>query len=404
MRLSLIAVLLFWAAGVSAQSKLITLEDLWVNGTFAAKSVPGFNALPDGEHYTDVSEEGGKHTIHIKNLRDGKETGTLYSGTLPVDDYIISDQRDKLLILTESQNIYRRSVLHRVYIYDVKTGQETSLDTGKVLHATFSPDGTKVAYVKDNNLYYKDLESGNVTAVTHDGEKNKIINGNCDWVYEEEFEFTRAYEWAPDSRHLAYYRFDESAVKEYTMTVYDKLYPTPYKYKYPKAGEGNSTIDILCYDVQNGNSALMHVLKAGDDADIYVPRLKWSNDPDELCIYKMNRRQNRLTLLMANAKNGIANAVYEEKNKAYIEINDNMHFLKNGHSILFNSERDGWNHLYTWDWKAERLTLLTKGDYDIDALVGVDEATKTVYYTAAETSPLERKLYAVSFSGKGKHC
>jgi dipeptidyl-peptidase-4 len=400
MRFSLLAGLLLTAVTASAQNKLITLEDLWRDGTFASKSVPGFNALPDGEHYTDVDQDGGNTVIRIKNLRDGKEAGTLYKGKLSVEDYVISEKREKLLLLNESQNIYRRSILHRVYVYDVASGKEAALDTGKVLHATFSPDGSKVGFVKDNNLYYKDLSSGRTVQVTTDGERNKIINGNCDWVYEEEFGFSRAYEWAPDSKTIAYYSFDESKVPEYTMTMYDGLYPTPYKYKYPKAGEDNSVVNIYAYRLEDGTNKAMNVLRGGENADIYIPRIKWTKDANKLCIYKMNRRQNELQLLLANAKTGATRSIYEEENKAFIEINDNLLFLPDGHSFLFNSERDGWNHLYIYDWDVKKLTLLTKGDFDIDAIAGVDVPRQKVYYTAATPTPMQRQLFAASFNGK----
>lgn len=403
MRLSLTALLLFWAAAVSAQNKLITLEDIYRDGTFSAKSVPGFNALPDGEHYTDLSSEGGKHIIHVKGLRDGKESGILYSGTLPVEDYNISLKRDRLLLLTEAQAIYRRSILHKVYVYDVSTKKETLLDSAKVLHATFSPDGSKVAYVKDNNLYYKDLASGKVTAVTMDGVPNRIINGNCDWVYEEEFGFTQAYQWSPDGRYLAFYKFDESAVKEYTMTVYDSLYPKPYKYKYPKAGERNSAVFIFCHDLQTADTKFLNILNSGDDADIYIPRIKWATDAS-LCIYKLNRRQNDLTLFLANLKENAIKPIYHETNGAYIEIGDNLHFLKDGRSMVFTTEVSGWNHVYVWEWATQRLTQLTKGEFDVDDIIGINEGAKTVYYTAAEGSPMERKLYAVGYSGEVRRC
>jgi dipeptidyl-peptidase-4 len=284
----------------------------------------------------------------------------------------------------------------------VAGGQKDLLDTGKVLHPTFSPDGSKVAFVKDNNLYYKDLVSGKTVAVTADGRRNKIINGNCDWVYEEEFEFTRAYQWSPDSRYIAFYRFDETAVAQYTMTVYDNLYPTPYQYKYPKAGEQNSVVDIRLYNLASGKIANPALWNEDGTADFYIPRIKWSNDPGQLCIYKLNRRQNELSLFLADAATAKLKPIYNERNKAYIEINDNLQFLTDGRSFLFNSERDGWNHLYIYDWLTQRLTLLTPGNYDVDNLVGVDVDRNTVYYTSAETSPLERNLYAVDFRGKNK--
>ncbi len=402
MRLYFALSLLIIAYSSSAQNKLITLEDLWRDGTFAVKSVPGFNALPDGEQYTDLKKSGDQRLIQMKSLRDGKTGNVLYKGELEVDEYVISGDRSKLLLLTENQNIYRRSILHRVHVYDVRSATPTLLDTGKVLHATFSPDGSKVAFVKDNNLYYKDLASGKTVAVTTDGARNRIINGNCDWVYEEEFGFSRAYQWSPDSRHIAYYRFDETPVKEYTMTVYDDLYPTPYQYKYPKAGEDNSIVSIGIYNLASGRVVTPGLSDEDGSADYYVPRIKWSMDPSKLCIYKLNRRQNELQLYLADASSAKLQPIYEEKNKSYISISDNLEFLPDGRSFLMSSERDGWNHLYIYDWAAKKLTLLTGGDYDVDELVGVDAGAKKVYYTASETSPMERSLYAVDFRGKSK--
>ncbi|MEO6833672.1 MAG: DPP IV N-terminal domain-containing protein [Chitinophagaceae bacterium] len=400
MRQSFFLFLLFLASTSFAQTKQITLEDLWRDNTFQVKSVPGFNALEDGEHYTDNVKKGDERSIQIKSLKDGSVSETLYTGTLPVDDYEISAQHDKMLLLTDAQNIYRRSILHHVYLYDVKSKTQRMLDTAKVLHATFSPDGTKVAFVKDNNLFYKDLASGAVIAVTTDGVRNKIINGNCDWVYEEEFEFTRAYQWSPDSKSLAYYRFDETNVPEYTLVKYDNLYPTPYKYKYPVAGEPNSIVEIIIYNLAGKTNTRPSFFNEDGTMDYYIPRIKWSNDANKLCVYKMNRRQNELTLFLADAKDGKTEKIYTETNKAFIEINDNLQFLPDGHSFLFNSEQDGWNHLYTWDWKTKKLLLLTKGDYDVDALIGTDAAAKTVYFTAAENSPMECNLYSIDIKGK----
>jgi dipeptidyl-peptidase-4 len=404
MRISFLLLALTLTCSASAQNKLITLEDIWRDNTFAVKSVPGFNAMKDGENYTELGGQGDQHTLTIKSLKDGSTGKVLYTGKLNIDEYELGSGLDRVLLLTESKNIYRRSILHKAYVYDVKSGTETLIDQGKVLHASFSPDGTKVAYVKDNNLYYQDLVSGTITPITTDGAVNKIINGNCDWVYEEEFGFTRAYEWAPDGKHIAYYRFDESQVPQYTMTVYDSLYPTPYQYKYPKAGEPNSTVSIHIYDLATKTTKSADL--TGDDGtvDVYVPRIKWTTNPDQLCVYRLNRRQDKLTLYLADAASAMMQPIYEETNKAFIDVNDNLRFLPDGRSFLFNSERDGWNHLYIYDWKSKKLTPLTPGNYDIADLVQVDPSAKTVFYTAAEASPMERKLYAVSFNGKGKVC
>lgn len=406
MRQLLLFAFLFLSVTATGQKKQITLEDLWKDGTFRIKSVPGFNAMKDGKRYTQIDEENGRKLINIYNLESGKKVKTVYdnslkydSDTVKIDEYAFSADEKQLLLYGESKNIYRRSILHKVYIYNTNSKTLQLLDKDKVLHASFSPDGTKVAYVKDNNLYYKDLQTGKVVAVTTDGKRNEIINGNCDWVYEEEFEFTKAYEWAPDSKHLAFYRFDERQVPEYTMTVYDSLYPTPYKYKYPKAGEPNSIIEIKIYDIASKQTLDADL---GSEKDQYIPRIKWTNNPSRLCIYRMNRHQNKLELLLAKANTGATKLIYEEENPYYIEINDNLQFLPDNESFIFNSERSGYNHFYRWNWKTKKLTPLTKGDYDIDQLIGIDTVARVLYYTAAEGSPLERKLYAVDWTGRNK--
>jgi len=389
--------------------KLITMDDLWKNNTFKIKDIPGFNAMSDGTHYTQIDRDG-KHTyIRVYNLETGKQERTLFDNEaqkfggseLNIDGYSFSKDEQKMLLLTESENIYRHSVLQRVYVYDITSGSIKLLDYDKVLHATFSPDGQKVAFVKNNNLYYKDLQKDIVVPVTTDGQKNKIINGNCDWVYEEEFAFSRAFEWSNDGSYLGYYRFDESLVPEYTIAKYTGLYPEQYTYKYPKAGERNSIVQIKIYDVQK---KLTINANTGKETDQYIPRIKWTADSSKLCIYRMNRLQNKLELLLTNAKDGKATVIYSEKNKWYININDEITFLPDRHSLVLSSECDGFSHLYYWDWKKEKLTDLTEGNYDVDALIGIDISHKLVYYTSAEVSPLERKLYVVSWTGANKKC
>ena len=404
MRYFFLFVALFFSNAIIAQNKQITLEDIWKKGTFRIKSVPGFNGMKDGKRYTKIETEDGKQVLRIYDLQTGDQLSTLFENDqkidgkmISIDDYKFSEDEKKLLLFSQGKNIYRRSVLYKVYVYDINSKDLSLLDEEKILHASFSPDGSKVAYVKDNNLFYKDLNSGKTVKVTTDGKKNEIINGNCDWVYEEEFEFTKAYDWSPNGNHIAYYRFDERLVPEYTMTVYDSLYPTPYKYKYPKAGEPNSIVQIKIYDVKAEQTINANI---GKETDQYIPRIKWTKDPSRLCIYRMNRHQNNLQLLLANAQTGKSKLIYGEENPYYIEINDNLQFLPDNESFIFNSELSGYNHFYRFNWKKQKLTRLTKGKFDIDQLIGIDEKKELLYYTAAETSPLQRNLYSVDWQGK----
>jgi len=399
---------LLGTANAQSGKKQITLENIWTLPTFKSKSVPGFNAMNDGKRYTQIDNEGAQQ-INVYDLLNGKKQKTLFDNAvnkangekISVDEYAFSADEQKMLLLTEAKNIYRRSILHKVYIYDIKSGGLQLLDVDPVLHATFSPDGSKVAFVKNNNLYYRDLKSGQTVTVTTDGERNKIINGNCDWVYEEEFQFSRAYQWSEKGNYIAYYRFDESNVPQYTMTVYDSLYPTPYQYKYPKAGEPNSLVQIKVYDLAKKQSTLADV---GTETDQYIPRIKWTNDDSKLCVLRMNRLQNQLEYLMADANTGKSTIAYLEKNDRYIEINDNIEFLSDNASCIFSSGQSGYNHLYRWDWKAQNLVSLTDGNFDVESIVSIDKKNNLIYYTAAEGSPMERKLYVVDQNGQHKKC
>ncbi len=412
MRISvwLLAVVFALNFTASAQSgtKQITLEDIWKDNTFRMKGVPGFNAMNDGKNYTQIDREGKHQYIRVYSLETGDKVRTIFDnatnkfgGTeLSVQSYTFSKDEKKMLLRTEGEHIYRRSELQRVYVFDLASGAISLLDYEKVLHATFSPDGTKVAFVKDNNLYYKDLLKNVVVPVTTDGERNKIINGNCDWVYEEEFSFTRAFDWSEGSAYLAYYRFDESMVPEYTIAKYTGLYPEQYTYKYPKAGERNSVVQIKIYNLAKKTTTIADI---GRETDQYIPRIAWTKAPDKVCIYRMNRLQNKMDFLLADATTGKTSVIFTDKNDKYIEIGDAATFLPDGHTMIIASERSGYNHLYLRDWKTDELFDLTAGNFDVESLIGVDAKRELMYYTAAQKSSLRRNLYVVDLNGNNKN-
>ena len=405
----LLAVLISVQNLFAQDKKLITLDDLWKNYTFRVKDIPGFNAMKDGNRYTQMDREGKRTLIRVYNLASGSQVQTLFDNginkykdsVLNIESYIFSKDEKKLMLLTDGESIYRHSAVHHVYIFEIASEKITLLDDDKLLHPSFSPDGNKVAYVKNNNLYYKNLAYNAAVQITRDGERNKIINGNCDWVYEEEFSFTQAYQWSGDGKYIAYYRFDESKVPEYTMTKYTGLYPEQYTYKYPKAGEANSVVTIRIFEPATG---WYTTAKTGKETDQYIPRIKWDDYTGKLCVYRLNRLQNNLELLLTDPKNGNADVIYREQNKWYININDEITFLPDGHSMVFSSEGGGYAHLYNWDWQSSKLIDLTRGNYDVDALVGVDVMRQLVYYTSTESSSLERKLYVTNLAGNFKTC
>ena len=379
MRNLIVALLLFPVFAI-AQKKQITLEDIYKKGVFRGEFVAA--DFGRASHRADIPE----------TLRD--EKGKLLE---KADDIIYSSAHPRIvLIRTNIESIYRRSTKANVYVYDTLTKKVVSLDESKLLHPTLSPDGSKVAFVKDNNLYIKDLASSEVKAVTTDGKWNHIINGNCDWVYEEEFEFTRAYQWSPRGNYIAYYRFDETDVKEYNMTLYDNTYNKDYRYKYPKAGEANSKVEIHIYELATGKD----VKAQFEQGDIYIPRIKWTRDDNKLVVFWMNRHQDHLKLLATDARTGQAENIYEEKNKYFVEINDDWWFLKDGKNLLFNSEKDGFRHLYMQDLDGKKLLQVTKGNHEITEINGVDETNKRIYYTMAYPRPLDRNLFVTDFTGK----
>lgn len=377
-----IFVLLFLLPVIAiGQKKQITLEDIYKNRTFQGEMVRADFGEPvkDPEiKPEDLKDENGKAFERFEDV--------IYSSAYP----------NTVLIRRGVESIYRRSTKAFVYLYDAVSKKLVKLDAEKIMHPTLSPDGSKIAFVKNNNLCLYDIPTKSARAITTDGKWNHIINGNCDWVYEEEFEFTRAYEWSPKGNYIAYYRFDETNVKEYQFTQFDNTYNKQYTYKYPKAGEENSKVEIHIYDIA-GNKEVKAQYEQGD---IYIPRIKWTKDDNNLVVYWMNRHQDDLKLLLTNAKTGTSNILYEEKNKYFVEINDDWWFLKDGKNLLFTSEMNGYRHLYLYSLDGKTKTQVTKGNYEITDVNGVDETNKRIYFTMAYPRPMDRNLFVTDFAGK----
>jgi dipeptidyl-peptidase-4 len=365
-----------------AQKKQITLEDIYKNRTFS--NVSEFITPDFGKKSTDPE-------IKTDNLKDengqsiGKVQDIIYSTGYP----------NIVLFRTNVEPIYRRSSKANVYLYDTLSKKVRSLADGKIMHPTLSPNGNKIAFVKDNNLCLYDIPTASSRAITTDGKWNYVINGNCDWVYEEEFEFTRAYEWSPKGNYIAYYRFDESKVKQYEFTQFDNAYNKEYEYKYPKAGEENSKVDINIYNVSENKT----VKAQYEQGDIYIPRIKWSQDDNTLVVYWMNRHQDDLKLLATDAQTGSSNLLYEEKNKYFIEINDDWWFLKDKKNFMFTSEMSGFRHLYLYSLDGKRKTQVTKGNFEVTDVIGVDETNKKIYFTMAYPRPMDRNAFVTDFEG-----
>jgi dipeptidyl-peptidase-4 len=268
-----------------------------------------------------------------------------------------------------------------------------------VFHATFSPVSNQVAYVRDNNLYVEDLDAKKTVQVTANGAKNEVINGMSDWVYEEEFSFTKAFEWSPDGRFIAFYEFNEANVKVFSMTTYKgQLYPEEERFKYPKAGETNSSVKVFIYHVDRDMKVQVEL---GERDDIYIPRIKWTKDPATLSIQRMNRLQNRLELLFADALKGKTRIVLSEISETYIDITDNLTFLDD-QEFIWSSEKDGYNHLYLYDVAGNEKVQLTSGEWDVTEFYGMDAKGKNFYYQSCEEGPTQRHVYSASINGSFK--
>lgn len=397
---SILMAALLLCCSVFAQE--ITLEDIWAKGTFRSKSIDEIRSMKNGENYCILKREGiekyayatGKKTEEIVSFSDLKfKTESEY-----VFDYQFNQDESKLLLATNPQFIYRRSYLANYYIYDIKTKQLTSVSKDKVRLTEFAPDGSKVAYVKDNNLFMLYLSDMQETQITTNGEFNKIINGTTDWVYEEEFAITKGFFWSPDSKKIAFYSFDESKVKEYTIPYYGSLYPVQYTYKYPKAGEDNSVVSVLVYDIEARQT---HNIDLGPNKDIYIPRLQWTLN-NEVFVHKLNRHQNHYELFVANCNDYKLNKIYDERNECYIEQVEDVNFLSDKKNFILKSEKNGFMNLYKVNIYTKEIEPITTGQYDVADICYIDDKSGKIYFTAAQSEAYNRELLLVDKNKKIK--
>ncbi len=410
MKKQLLLILLFisvFISGLFAQDQQITIEDIWRDYKFFPRSVSGFNFLNDGEHYTKVEDRGA--TINKYNLKSGDKVTTVFEAKMMQEadenapkkfsSYSFNSDESKLLLATNVEAIYRHSTRANFYIWDLKDKKLNAVsEGGKQRLAAFNATSDKVAFVRQNNLFYKDLATGKEIQITEDGKPNEIINGATDWVNEEEFGLDRAFFWSPDGNKIAFMRYDESKVKEFTMTLYKNgLYPEYETFKYPKAGEDNAITTVHIYDLKTGKTAKVDIGEA-----YYIPRVKWTQDANQLCVFTMNRHQNDLKLLLAEASTGKTTLLMNETNEWYVDIHDDLKFLKDGKHFIWTSEKSGYNHIYLYDMEGKMVRQITKGDFDVTKLYGVDEEKGLAFYQAAENSPLEREVYSVNLKSKKK--
>lgn len=401
---ALLSFLLVGSLAAQNGSKRVDLKEI-TDGQFRqVTNIGEMRSMPDGEHYTAMND--ARNMIIKYSYRTGNPVDTLFNTEKArectfdkFDGYTISSTGHHILVWRDTEPIYRRSFKANVYDYDVRRNyvKPISDSKGKQMIPTFSPDGRMVAYVSDNNIWIRKFDYDTEVQVTKDGEMNKILNGITDWVYEEEFAVTNLMAWSPNSEQLAFVRFDESEVPEYSMQMFGEgLYPGYYNYKYPKAGEKNSKVTLHSYDVTTKDTK---ELKVPVEADSYIPRIVFTNNDDQLAVMTLNRHQNVFNMYYANPKSGVFRLILRDENKAYVDSEwlNSIHFYANSFSYV--NEQDGYAHIYLYSSTGVMQRQVTKGNWDVTAFLGYDEATKTVYYESAEESPIRRAIYKIDAKG-----
>ena len=410
-KLFLLFCLVALTLGIKAQNQ-VTLRDV-SRGTYRASNIYGIKPMLDGQYYTQISPD--RKRIVKYSFKTGKQVEAIFDVekardcTLKYfDDYIMSPDEKLILIQTKTRSIYRRSFTAEYYIYNVKNNTIEPLSkNGPQQVPLFSPDGFQVAFVRNNNIFLVKLLFGNSESqITKDGEYNNVLNGIPDWVYEEEFGFNRAFDFSADSKMIAYIRFDESQVPMYKFPLYKGMnpeytefatYPGEYTYKYPKSGEVNSTVSVHTYDIKS------HVTRKMDlplDKDGYIPRIKFTSDPEKLAIMTLNRHQNRFDLYMANPKSALCKVAIRDESEQYIKEDEYSNIKFYPENIVLMSERDGYNHLYLYTIGGNLVKQITKGKFEVKSFLGWDKQSNVFYYTSNEGSPLRTAVYKID--GKGK--
>jgi dipeptidyl-peptidase-4 len=383
----------------------ITVDDIY-RGTFRTKGMDELQAMKNTNQYTVLNSDKVYKSMQIDlyDFATLKKVSTLldtksFKELDEIDSYTFSENEKMLLIANHSDKIFRHSFLADYFLFNLETKQLTKLFDYKIQEPTFSPDGSRIAFAKENNLYVYDIATKTTSQITNDGKKNSIINGITDWVYEEEFAFVRAFDWSADGTKLAYIKFDESEVPEFSMNVYgDDLYPVTNVFKYPKAGEKNATVSIHLFDVK---AKATKEVNLKNYTDFYIPRIKWTNDANELSVQILNRHQDNLDLLFVDGTTAKSKIILNEKDKAYIDITDNLTFLKDN-SFIWTSEKDGFNHIYLYDKSDKQINQITKGNWEVTSYYGLDEKNKTIYYQSVENGSINRDIYKINLNGKNK--
>lgn len=395
-------------ASAAAQNKNITLQDIFVNGTFRVQSVQ-LPSLSNGLQYLSLDNDTLSNNIrfNIYDYKSGKKIKALLNTAdvivngkpLQFSKYSLSNNQSKILFSAQTENIYRHSTRSFYYVHDLALNKTFSISPhAKVQQCFLSPSGNHAAFVRDNNLVIWNAESQAELPITLDGKKNSIINGVPDWVYEEEFSFSKAYEWSPSGDKIAWLRFDESNVSQVTLTYYDSLYPRLESYKYPKAGQPNSVVQVYIYNLATGKTVMADV---GNITNQYIPRILWA-DSNRLGIVRLNRLQNKVDILLCDAKTGASQTILTEHDSTFIDMEHSAHlaFINNGKHFVWMSYRDKFNNIYIYNINGSLVKQLTTDKKDVLDYYGYDPEKKTFYYQSYESSPADRQVYSITWDGK----
>ena len=397
-----ISLLLFLPLALQAD----LLTDI-LNGEYAPQTLSAVVPLPDGERYAVMEN----NAVVSYDYRTGKEREVLFDAAAEtklnkidtLQGFLLSPNPRYLLVYNQRQQIYRRSFVADYYIYDRQRNELKPLsDSLPVATPQFSPDGRYIAFSRHNNLYIHKLDFGTEVAVTTDGKEGELLNGTPDWLYEEEFATTCLFAFSPDSKQLAFVKLDEREVGSFRwQEVLSDNSDEVKNLRYPRAGEPNAKASVVVYDTYYKS---LKTIALKNDKDGYIPRIRWSNDPDKLAIFCLNRNQNKMEMVWANPKSTVVTPCYKEENKAgWIDFGmiDEWQFLQDN-SLLVVSEADGYRHAYLYSATGQKLRLLTEGNYDVTRVYGLDEAKQTLYFAAATPSPMERSLWALNINKKNK--
>lgn len=383
--------------------KQIQSEDLW-NGTFKTAAMQSVNAMEHSNQYSRIERvNNDEQQINLYSFKTLEKVKTLFSTAnhseiSSISSYIFDDKEQQILIGTNATPIYRHSALADYYLFNAQSQSLVKIADHKILQPTFSKDGKKIAYAYNNNLFIYDIQDKQTTQVTFDGKKNHIINGISDWVYEEEFGIVRMFDWSKDSDKLAYVKFDETNVPEYSMDIYGNgLYPTQQTFKYPKAGEENSLVSLEIYDLASKKTKTVDL---SEFEDFYIPRIKWTNDNQFLSAQVINRHQNDLKLYFIDGTTAQKNLILNETDPAYVDI-QTINFQDNN-DFVWLSERDGYNHLYYYNKNGELINQITNGNWEVSNYYGIDPKGKKVYFQSVENGPIYRDIYSIDIDGKNK--